>query len=52
MTPLSFEWIWDIEHIIFFGLLYVVLGIVGCCVAIAAIKTVLQLFGFIKEKRS
>lgn len=50
MTPFSFEWVWNIEYIIFFGLLYTALGIVGCCLVIAAIKTAAQCLGFIKEK--
>ena len=29
MTPFSFEWHWTIEYIIFFGFLYLALGIVG-----------------------
>ena len=30
MTPFSFEWQWNIEYFIFFGLLYLALTIVGC----------------------
>lgn len=29
MTPLSFEWHWNIEYLIFMGLLYLALTIVG-----------------------
>jgi len=50
MTPFSFEWTWNVEYIIFFGLLYTALSIVGCCVAVAAIKTVIQVFGFIRDR--
>ena len=50
MTPFSFEWIWDIEHLIFFGLLYTALTIVGICVGIALFKTVIQLFGFVRDR--
>jgi len=28
MTPFSFEWQWNIDHIIFFGFLYLALGVV------------------------
>lgn len=39
MTPFSFEWQWNIEYLIFMGLLYVALAIVGCGLVIAYIKT-------------
>lgn len=29
MTPFSFEWQWNIEYAVFFGLLYVALGLIG-----------------------
>ena len=38
MTPFSFEWIWNVEYIIFFGLLYTALTIVSTCVGIAVFK--------------
>ncbi len=50
MTPLSFEWQWNIEYIIFFGLLYIALGIVGAGLTVVFIKTVLQAFGFMRER--
>jgi len=50
MSPLSFEWIWNVEYIIFFGLLYTALSIVGCCVGVAVIKTAIQVFGFIRDR--
>ena len=50
MTPFSFEWVWNIQHIIFFGLLYSALCIVACCVAVAAFKTVIQILGFVRER--
>lgn len=50
MTPFSFEWQWNIEYVIFFGLLYVALGIVGTGVTFVAIKTALQVFGFMRER--
>lgn len=52
MTPFSFEWQWNIEYIVFFGLLYIALGIVGIGLTFVAIKTVLQLLGFMKERHS
>ena len=30
MTPFSFEWQWNIEYIIFMGLLYIALAVIGC----------------------
>jgi len=50
MTPLSFEWQWNIEYLIFFGLLYIALGIVGVGVTVTVVKTVLQAFGFMRER--
>ena len=50
MTPFSFEWQWNIEYLIFMGLLYIALGIVGAGLTFALIKTVLNLFGFIRER--
>ncbi|MBN2124578.1 MAG: hypothetical protein JW821_09820 [Deltaproteobacteria bacterium] len=38
MTPLSFEWQWNIDYIIFMGLLYLALGVVGCGLIVAYIK--------------
>ena len=50
MTPLSFEWQWNIDHIIFFGLLYIALAAIGCGLIFALIKTVLQVLGFMRER--
>jgi len=50
MTPFSFEWIWNVEYIIFFGLLYTALAIVSTCVGIAVFKTIIQLFGFVRDR--
>ena len=35
MTPLSFEWQWNIDYGIFMGFLYLALGIVGCGLIVA-----------------
>lgn len=50
MLPFCFEWVWNVDHIIFFGLLYTVLTIVATCVVIATIKTVMQVFGFTRQR--
>ena len=50
MTPFSFEWSWDVGHIIFFGLLYLALAIIGTGAGFAIVKTGLQLFGFMRER--
>ena len=50
MLPICFEWVWNVEYIIFFGLLYTALTIVGTCVVIAVVKTVMQVFGFTRER--
>ena len=39
MTPLSFEWLWNIEYLIFMGLLYLALIIVGAGLIYVYIKT-------------
>ena len=51
MLPFIFEWQWNIEHIIFFGFFYLALAIVGTGLTFAAIKTALQVFGFMRERR-
>lgn len=43
MTPLSFEWQWNIEYLIFMGLLYLVLAIIGAGLIYAFIKTWYQI---------
>jgi len=43
MTPFSFEWQWNVEYLIFFGLLYVALAIIGCGLVYSFIKTWLNL---------
>ncbi len=39
MTPLSFEWQWSIEYLIFMGLLYLALAIIGSGILYTLIKT-------------
>jgi hypothetical protein len=39
MTPFSFEWQWNVEYVIFFGLLYIALTIIGCGLVYCFIKT-------------
>ena len=39
MTPLSFEWQWNIDYMIFMGLLYLALLIIGCGLIYTYIKT-------------
>lgn len=39
MTPFSFEWQWNIEYMIFFGLLYIALSIIGCGAVFTFIKS-------------
>ncbi len=39
MTPLSFEWQWNADYFIFMGLLYLALGILGCGLVYAYVKT-------------
>jgi len=39
MTPLSFEWLWNSDYIIFMGLLYLALLVVGCGLIYVWLKT-------------
>ena len=39
MTPFSFEWQWNVEYFIFFGLLYIALTIVGCGIIYTFIRS-------------
>jgi len=50
MTPFSFEWQWNIEYMIFFGLLYIALGIIGTGIIVVVIRTGLQALGFMRER--
>ena len=50
MTPLSFEWQWNIEYFIFMGLLYLALTVVGCGILYTWIKTWLDLSPEKKEE--
>ena len=50
MTPLSFEWQWNVEYLLFMGLLYVALGIIVVGLHVAASKTILHVFGFMRER--
>jgi hypothetical protein len=43
MTPLSFEWQWNIEYLIFMGFLYLALAIIGAGLIIALLKTWFEL---------
>jgi hypothetical protein len=38
MTPFSFEWQWNIEYMVFFGLLYIALGLIGGGITYVVIK--------------
>jgi hypothetical protein len=38
MTPLSFEWQWNIDYFIFMGLLYIALLVVGIGLTVAYVK--------------
>ncbi|MEA3358475.1 MAG: hypothetical protein U9R17_03575 [Thermodesulfobacteriota bacterium] len=43
MVPFVFEWEWDAGHLIFMGLLYMVLGAISLGMIYAFIKTWLDL---------
>lgn len=50
MFPFVFEWQWNAGHLLFLGLFFLALGIIGFGLTIALAKTVLQLFGFMRER--
>ena len=43
MTPFSFEWQWNADYMVFMGLLYIALVIIGCGLVYAFVKTWLHL---------
>ena len=43
MTPFSFEWQWNVEYLIFMGLLYLALAIIACGLVYCFVKTWLDL---------
>ena len=50
MFPFCFEWTWTPDHLIFFGLLYLVLIVMGCGLGFVVMKTFLQVVGILWEK--
>ncbi|HDH86433.1 MAG: hypothetical protein DRG35_00670 [Deltaproteobacteria bacterium] len=45
MFPFCFEWAWDVGHIIFMGLLYMVLGAISLGLLYAFVMTWLKVTG-------
>ncbi len=43
MTPLSFEWHWNADYLVFMGLLYVALAIIGAGLIYTFLKTWMDL---------
>ena len=52
MTPFSFEWQWNVEYLIFFGLLYLALTIVGCGTIYAFVRSWFDLLNEKEENGS
>ena len=44
MTPFSFEWQWNVEYLIFMGLLYLALTVIGCGLIFCILKTLADIF--------
>ncbi len=44
MLPFAYEWMWDIGHIIFFGLFYGVISVVFGVLTLTILKTMLDLW--------
>ncbi|RLB30952.1 MAG: hypothetical protein DRH11_14025 [Deltaproteobacteria bacterium] len=43
MTPFSFEWHWNVDYLVFMGLLYIALTIVACGLIYCLVKTWMDL---------
>ena len=43
MTPFSFEWQWNVDHLLFMGFLYLALTIIACGLVYSLVKTWLAL---------
>ena len=43
MTPISFEWQWNMDYGIFMGFLYLALTVVACGLILAFIKTLIHM---------
>ena len=44
MTPLSFEWQWNVDYFIFMGFLYLALSFMGLGLGYALVRTWLDLY--------
>lgn len=44
MVPFAFEWHWDLGHMVFFGLFYGALTVIGLGLAATFLKTVKDLW--------
>jgi hypothetical protein len=42
MLPFSFEWVWDMGHMVFHGGLWYALSVIGMGMAYCVIKTVMD----------
>lgn len=52
MTPLSFEWQWNLDYFLFMGLLYLALGAVGCGLLYTLIKTIADISSGEEEEQA
>ena len=43
MTPFSFEWQWNIDYLVFMGLLYIALAVIACGLVYCLVKTFVDL---------
>jgi hypothetical protein len=51
MTPLSFEWKWTADYLIFMGLLYLALVVVVCGLVFVYVRTWLELHRKEKDEK-
>jgi hypothetical protein len=42
MFPFSFEWVWDMGHMVFMGGLWYALGVIGMGMTYVVIKTIID----------
>jgi hypothetical protein len=43
MTPFSFEWQWNVDYLVFMGMLYIALAIIACGLVYCLLKTWMDL---------
>ena len=42
MFPFCFEWVWDIDHMVFFGAMWYVISILGLGMTYCVLKSIVE----------